>query len=92
MVVAGELDESILVPRAVLAGQTPRLGLATQRYRAGEIRAFGPDHVHDVASRAGGRAVSLHVYSPRLSAMTRYALDLEGELTVASRERVGVDW
>jgi hypothetical protein len=91
-VVDGELDESVLVPRASANGGKPRLELATRRYRTGEIRAFGPDHVHDVAARAGVPAVSLHVYRPRLSAMTRYALDPDGDLTVLSRERAGVDW
>ena len=39
------------------------------------MRAFGPHHVHDVRnSSAGSVAVSVHAYSPPLSAMTRYDL------------------
>ena len=39
------------------------------------MRSFGPRHVHDVRnSAAGSVAVSVHAYSPPLSAMTRYDL------------------
>ena len=39
------------------------------------MRSFGPHYVHDVRnSAAGSVAVSVHAYSPPLSAMTRYDL------------------
>src|SRR5690606_38913729 len=68
-----------------------RVRLVSRRYHAGQVRAFGSSHLHDVAALAGTRAVTLHVYAPRLTTMTRYALD-GGRLVVTSREREGADW
>lgn len=68
-VVWGELDEG------VVAGGTVTRALVA----AGEVRSFGPRHVHDVRnSAAGSVAVSVHAYSPPLSAMTRYDLTPDG--------------
>jgi Cysteine dioxygenase type I len=93
LVLAGELDESVPIRRVPRVGAPARLGLSTHRYRTGEVRTFGADHLHDVANRTGcGRAVSLHVYAPRLTSMTRYLVDSDGEFAVLSREREGVDW
>jgi Cysteine dioxygenase type I len=39
---------------------------------AGDYGAFGPEHVHDVNFVSGQPAISLHAYSPPLSAMTHY--------------------
>jgi hypothetical protein len=87
-VLAGLVDESLPLRTG---GDTGRTHLLTRRYRAGQVRCFGSDHVHDVAARAGRRAVTLHVYTPRLATMRRYAL-VDGDLTVTSREREGEDW
>ena len=57
----------------------------------GSVRAFGPDHVHQVVNLADSPAVSLHVYAPRLHTMTRYAL-VDGSLQVAGVTRAGDDW
>jgi Cysteine dioxygenase type I len=38
----------------------------------GEVLAFGPDHVHDLANPGPDVAISLHVYSPPLQTMTFY--------------------
>jgi quercetin dioxygenase-like cupin family protein len=65
--------------------------LLTRRYRAGQVRSFGPDHVHEVAAHTLRRALTLHVYAPRLTTMTRYAL-VDGELTVTATEQEGADW
>jgi predicted metal-dependent enzyme (double-stranded beta helix superfamily) len=67
----GELDEHMMVRGAdgALGGS------AARRVAAGTVRSFGPRHVHDVRnSSAGSVAVSVHAYSPPLSAMTRYDL------------------
>ena len=66
-VVWGQLDEY-----TVTGGATPsRPRVVT----AGSVRAFGQRHVHDVRNAATGSvAVSVHAYSPPLSAMTRYGL------------------
>jgi predicted metal-dependent enzyme (double-stranded beta helix superfamily) len=63
----GQLDEY-----TVSRGQvSSRANLVT----AGKVRPFGPHHVHDVRNTsAGAVAVSVHAYSPPLSAMTRYDL------------------
>jgi hypothetical protein len=80
-VLSGSVDEAL-----------PSHGhLVTRRYRAGQVRCFGSNHVHDVAARSGRRAITLHVYSPRLSEMTRFALT-DGELDTISVERAGEDW
>jgi predicted metal-dependent enzyme (double-stranded beta helix superfamily) len=74
----GELDEH------VMAGD---VGSSIARpLAAGAVRSFGPRHVHDVRnSSAGSVAVSVHAYSPPLSAMTRYDLT-PGGLVVAATE------
>jgi predicted metal-dependent enzyme (double-stranded beta helix superfamily) len=66
-------------------------GALVSQVAAGEVRAFGPRHVHDVRnSAASSVAVSVHAYSPPLSAMTRYDL-AAGGLVVAGVEGAG-DW
>jgi hypothetical protein len=82
-VVWGALEERV-VPRTGTLGLVSQLG-------AGQVRAFGPRHVHDVRNSAGASvAVSVHAYSPPLSAMTRYDLTPAG-LAVAATEGAG-DW
>jgi predicted metal-dependent enzyme (double-stranded beta helix superfamily) len=66
-VVWGELDEHVMARDAG--------GSIARPLAAGAVRSFGPRHVHDVRnSSAGSVAVSVHAYSPPLSAMTRYDL------------------
>jgi predicted metal-dependent enzyme (double-stranded beta helix superfamily) len=55
------------------------------------VRAFAPDHVHQVANISDSPAVSLHVYAPRLHTMTRYTV-VDGGLAVAGVARAGADW
>lgn len=82
-VVWGALDECLLSGAGT--------GSRVNQVRAGEVRAFGPRHVHDVRNSAAfSVAISLHAYSPALSAMTRYDL-APGGLVVAGTEGVG-DW
>jgi predicted metal-dependent enzyme (double-stranded beta helix superfamily) len=70
-VVWGQLDEYLVA--AGNAASAPRPA------GPGTVRSFGPHHVHDVRnSAAGAVAVSVHAYSPPLSAMTRYALTTGG--------------
>ena len=57
----------------------------------GEGRSFGPHHVHNVANLGDRPAVSVHVYSPALRGMTRYAL-LDGRLKETGVERAGEQW
>ncbi|HVT69512.1 MAG TPA: cysteine dioxygenase family protein [Trebonia sp.] len=70
-VVWGELDEHV-----VARGGCSSIG---RPVAAGGVRSFGPRYVHDVRnSAAGSVAVSVHAYSPPLSAMTRYDLTPDG--------------
>jgi predicted metal-dependent enzyme (double-stranded beta helix superfamily) len=82
-VVWGELSESVATRGAVTS--------AANLVAAGEVRSFGPRHVHDVRnSSAGSVAVSVHAYSPPLTAMTRYDLTSGG--LVASGKEGAEDW
>ena len=70
-VVWGELDEHV-----VARGDGTMIA---NPVAPGKVRSFGPRHVHDVRnSSTGSVAVSVHAYSPPLSAMTRYDLTSRG--------------
>lgn len=62
-----------------------------QRLAATRLRSFGPHHVHRITNTSSALAVSIHVYTPALSAMTRYQLS-GSRLDVTGVERSGVDW
>jgi predicted metal-dependent enzyme (double-stranded beta helix superfamily) len=72
---------------------TPRRNgrLTTRDYTAGQVRAFGPDHVHEVVGTGDRPAATLHVYGPRLSLMNRYEL-ANGALRLVRTETAGRDW
>jgi hypothetical protein len=46
------------------------VGVVSGHFGVGQFGAFGPDYVHDIMHGAGLPAVSIHVYSPPLSALT----------------------
>jgi predicted metal-dependent enzyme (double-stranded beta helix superfamily) len=69
----------------------PRVELVERSYRPGATRRFGPQHVHRVVNSGSVPAVSLHVYSPVLTRMTRYAV-ADGELRTLAVEQAGRDW
>ncbi len=85
----GTLDETSLAGRPRIGAAA---GLRTRTLQVGDVRSFGPDYVHDVTNNGPVPAVSLHVYGPALSRMTRYGLDDAHVLQVATRERAGADW
>lgn len=58
---------------------------------AGEGRSFGPSHIHQVANVGLVTALSVHLHTPRLTTMTRYAATPTG-LQAKGIERVGADW
>ncbi len=60
----------------------------THRIRAGQHRVFTAGDVHDLINDGGRETVSVHVYGPRLSAMTYYQVDGRGHLVVARSEAV----
>jgi predicted metal-dependent enzyme (double-stranded beta helix superfamily) len=52
---------------------------------AGRIRSFGPRYIHNVRNAApASLAVSVHAYSPPLSAMTRYELTTAGLVPIST--------
>lgn len=93
-VVAGTLHESSLIasPRGRGAVRERLLG-------HGATRAFGPGYIHRVTNTGTEPAVSVHVYAPRLTAMTIFENETgvlgrpgTGPLTRLRVERSGEDW
>ena len=64
---------------------------AEARLTAGRVRPFGPHHVHQVTNTGAVPAVSVHVYTPRLTVMNTYRIAACGLLRTGT-ERAGVDW
>jgi cysteine dioxygenase type I len=60
-------------------------------FTAGAVRPFGSRYVHDVGNAFAGPAVTVHAYSPPLTAMRRYELTKSGLVHVAT-ERAERDW
>jgi hypothetical protein len=83
-VLDGRLTEQLPIGR-------DEVRLIDRGYRTGAVRPFGPRHVHRIVNTDPVPAVSLHVYAPALSRMTRYELS-GGRLLVTSVEREGADW
>lgn len=63
-VAAGRLVEHYRRPRGGCSG--------ARSVRPGGVVTFGPAHVHNVGHAEGNPALSVHVYSPALTAMTYY--------------------
>jgi hypothetical protein len=57
----------------------------------GQDRSFPAGHIHDVRNPARTPALSLHVYAPRLTTMSRYRLE-DGRLRLTSVEAEGGTW
>jgi mannose-6-phosphate isomerase-like protein (cupin superfamily) len=66
-------------------------GLTAARLGAGSARRFGLRHIHQITNVSSRPAVSVHVYGPALTSMTRYVRH-DGALRVASVDRAGVAW
>ncbi|MCF2532695.1 cysteine dioxygenase [Yinghuangia soli] len=71
-VVSGELHE-----RSLVVTPLRRAGARERVLRPGGSRVFGPTYVHEVTNMGTEPAVSVHVYAPRLTAMTMYDADHE---------------
>jgi predicted metal-dependent enzyme (double-stranded beta helix superfamily) len=81
VVVSGEISE--------LSVEDGRLQL--RRLTEGSGREFAADHIHRIVNVSDSPAVSVHVYGPALSTMTRYQL-VDGRITVVGIDRAGVQW
>jgi predicted metal-dependent enzyme (double-stranded beta helix superfamily) len=57
--------------------------------RQGAVRSFGRGYVHDVSNTAAAAAVSVHAYSPPLTAMRRYEVGDAGLLRLTT---AGKSW
>ncbi len=62
-------------------GADGRISVAA--FTAGQVRAFGPRHVHEVVNSSAQPAVSIHAYSPSLAGMRRYQMTPAGLVLVA---------
>lgn len=82
-VCAGELRETLAVP----GGRRVSHRAASQ----GSLTAFRSAHLHDVANAGRAPAVSVHAYSPPLTAMRRYQMTPAG-LTLVGTDRAEVNW
>jgi predicted metal-dependent enzyme (double-stranded beta helix superfamily) len=65
--------------------------LLTTSRRPGQVRVFGEHHLHDVVNLGSEPAVSVHVYSPTITRMTRYRWTRRGAVVTAV-EQAGADW
>jgi mannose-6-phosphate isomerase-like protein (cupin superfamily) len=65
--------------------------VAARTLAAGDGRSFGRHHAHNVANAGTAPALSVHVYSPSLQGMTRYAV-VDGTLRATGVERAGEQW
>jgi mannose-6-phosphate isomerase-like protein (cupin superfamily) len=81
VVARGALLETKVTERA---GGT--LDTDTAVIRAGMAISFDASHVHDIVNSGIAPAVSVHVYSPRLTAMTFYAI-ADGRLVAGRTDR-----
>lgn len=88
-VIRGRLQEAEALTPPV-ADQPIRL--RRHEVDTGQGRSFAAGYVHDVSNSGRDRAVSLHVYAPALTSMTRYTLDEQEVLHGRTDERAGVDW
>jgi quercetin dioxygenase-like cupin family protein len=71
---AGSLGALTVVSGELLEQRWVGDGLRPRRLRAGRSAGFPLGHVHDVGNPAPAPAVSVHAYSPPLTAMSYYAV------------------
>ncbi|MFF0379620.1 cysteine dioxygenase [Actinoplanes missouriensis] len=82
--------------RGTLTEDTVGTGGGTARVVSRELgegtgRRFGEHHVHRMTNLSTQPAVSVHVYGPALTTMTKYRLGPAG-LEVLTVERAGAQW
>jgi predicted metal-dependent enzyme (double-stranded beta helix superfamily) len=57
----------------------------------GSVISFGARHLHEVSNVAAAPAISVHAYSPPLTAMRRYEMTASG-LALVGTQRAETDW
>ena len=78
------ITSGCLTERAVAAGRPEPAG---RTLRAGAVRSFGPNYVHDVRNDQTEPAISVHAYSPALTSMRRFELADTGLLREIGEDR-----
>src|ERR1700722_6695697 len=78
------ITSGCLTERAVAAGRPEPAG---RTLRAGAVRSFGPNYVHDVRNDQTEPAISVHAYSPALTSMRRFELADTGLLHEIGEDR-----
>jgi predicted metal-dependent enzyme (double-stranded beta helix superfamily) len=82
-VAQGDLQESLATP-----------GRSRARHRtaaAGSVTKFGGSHLHNVRNAGAAPAISVHAYSPPLTAMRRYEMTASG-LVLVGIQTAEADW
>jgi len=90
----GEARGAFAVAQGELRETLARPGRNRVRNRcasAGSVTAFGASHLHDVSNVTTTPAVSVHAYSPPLTAMRRYEMTASG-LAMIGTDRAELDW
>lgn len=87
--VAAGLRSKTVPERRTEPGADGRISVAA--FAAGQVRTFGPRHVHEVVNSSAQPAVSIHAYSPSLAGMRRYEMTPAGLVLVAV-ERAEESW
>ena len=77
---AGSLGALTVVSGGLVEHRWTGTRLQERALVAGRSAAFPLGHVHDVGNTAPTAAVSVHAYSPPLTAMSYYAVEPEGQL------------
>jgi predicted metal-dependent enzyme (double-stranded beta helix superfamily) len=83
-VLSGSLTEDTVTPGTPARITARELG-------EGAGRRFGTRHIHRITNRSARPAISIHVYGPALTTMTRYRIGADG-LDVVTVEKAGVQW
>jgi predicted metal-dependent enzyme (double-stranded beta helix superfamily) len=86
-VVSGTLTEDTVVESPT--GAAPRM--TVRDLGDGASRRFGARHIHRITNRSDRPAISVHVYGPALTTMTRYRIGATGH-DVVTVEKAGVQW
>lgn len=90
----GAASGAFAVVRGDLRETLARPGSRDVRRRSaghGTVTTFGARHLHDVGNDSGAPAVSVHAYSPPLTAMRRYEMAPSG-LALVRTELAEQDW
>jgi len=90
----GDASGAFAVAEGALLESLSAPGRCEVRQRAaaaGSVRSFGARHLHDVSNVTGAPAISVHAYSPPLTAMRRYEMTTSG-LVLIGTQTAEADW